>query len=241
MYRVIFQRNGPGITNRPCRGHHKRMTGRVFHPQTFRANGRKKQISLFLEADRSTMSHQRMAMKIAGCLAHDHQERYRSKYPGMKSFLVATVGRLATAQRNFGTISILSSPFQPEKLIFSFRSTILRSHRSYRGPCRFRLHQLQYLTKPRFTHRLSGNRTKALITSRTPCRRAPQSSAKLNNPRILAEARQAIIKLEALSRVLTPPQSHGSIAARQRPATDPAATRCDDTGQWRVGRLPNNL
>jgi hypothetical protein len=37
------------------------------------------------------MSYQRMATKVAGCLAYDHQERYRPKYPGMRSFLVATV------------------------------------------------------------------------------------------------------------------------------------------------------
>ena len=46
---------------------------------------------IFLEADRSTMSHKRMATKIAGYVAYYKQECYRAKYPGMKSFSVATV------------------------------------------------------------------------------------------------------------------------------------------------------
>jgi hypothetical protein len=32
----------------------------------------------------------------------------------------------------------------------------------------------------------------------------PHSATKLNNPRVFEEAREAIIKLEALSRILTP-------------------------------------
>ncbi|HXI40972.1 MAG TPA: replication-relaxation family protein [Bryobacteraceae bacterium] len=46
---------------------------------------------VFLEADRSTMSHERMASKIAGYVAYHEQQRHTQKYPGMKSFLVATV------------------------------------------------------------------------------------------------------------------------------------------------------
>jgi hypothetical protein len=51
----------------------------------------KNRTHIFLEADRSTMSHQRMATKIAGYVAYYKRESYRAKYPGMKSFLVATV------------------------------------------------------------------------------------------------------------------------------------------------------
>ncbi len=46
---------------------------------------------VFLEADRSTMSHQRMAAKVNGYIAYYKQDRHRQKYPQMKSFLVATV------------------------------------------------------------------------------------------------------------------------------------------------------
>jgi hypothetical protein len=46
---------------------------------------------VFLEADRSTMSHERMATKIAGYLEYHEQAGYRQKYPGMRSFIVATV------------------------------------------------------------------------------------------------------------------------------------------------------
>jgi hypothetical protein len=51
----------------------------------------KNKFHVFLEADRSTMSHERMAAKIAAYLAYYEQERHRRKYPGMQAFLVATV------------------------------------------------------------------------------------------------------------------------------------------------------
>jgi len=46
---------------------------------------------VFLEADRSTMAHTRMAAKSQGYLAFYDQSRHAQKYPGMKSFIVATV------------------------------------------------------------------------------------------------------------------------------------------------------
>ena len=46
---------------------------------------------VFLEADRSTISHERMATKIAGYVAYHEQQQHRRKYPGMRAFLVATV------------------------------------------------------------------------------------------------------------------------------------------------------
>jgi hypothetical protein len=58
--------------------------------QTDRPEG-KNRFHVFLEADRSTMSHERMATKIAGYLAYYEQDGYREKYPGMRSFIVATV------------------------------------------------------------------------------------------------------------------------------------------------------
>jgi hypothetical protein len=45
----------------------------------------------FLEADRSTMSHSRMAQKISGYLAYYNQGRHAKMYPGMNAFVVATV------------------------------------------------------------------------------------------------------------------------------------------------------
>jgi hypothetical protein len=45
----------------------------------------------FLEADRSTMSHARMAQKTSGYLAYYIQGQHAKKYPGMNAFLVATV------------------------------------------------------------------------------------------------------------------------------------------------------
>jgi hypothetical protein len=51
----------------------------------------KNKIHIFLEADRSTMSHERMAAKINGYLAYYDQRLHVRKYPGMRSFLVATV------------------------------------------------------------------------------------------------------------------------------------------------------
>jgi hypothetical protein len=46
---------------------------------------------VFLEADRSTMSHERMAAKINGYVAYYDQRLHARKYPGMRSFIVATV------------------------------------------------------------------------------------------------------------------------------------------------------
>jgi hypothetical protein len=51
----------------------------------------KNKFHVFLEADRSTMSHKRMATKIAGYVAYYEQQRHTEKYPSMKAFLVATV------------------------------------------------------------------------------------------------------------------------------------------------------
>src|SRR5207245_9461747 len=55
-----------------------------------RPEGRNK-FHFFLEADRSTMAHSRMAAKITGYLAYYEQGRHARKYPGMKAFLVSTV------------------------------------------------------------------------------------------------------------------------------------------------------
>jgi hypothetical protein len=52
---------------------------------------RKDEVHVFLEADRSTMAHSRMAAKITGYLAYYEQGLHARKYPGMASFLVATV------------------------------------------------------------------------------------------------------------------------------------------------------
>jgi len=58
--------------------------------QADRPEGKNK-FHIFLEADRSTMSHERMATKIGGYLAYYEQDGHRQKYPGMRSFIVATV------------------------------------------------------------------------------------------------------------------------------------------------------
>ena len=55
-----------------------------------RPDGRNK-FHVFLEADRSTMSHQRMAAKIEGYVAYYERRLHAKRYPGMHSFIVATV------------------------------------------------------------------------------------------------------------------------------------------------------
>ena len=57
---------------------------------TDRPEGKNK-FHFFLEADRSTMAHSRMAAKIAGYLAYYEQGLHRQKYPGMQGFLATTV------------------------------------------------------------------------------------------------------------------------------------------------------
>jgi hypothetical protein len=51
----------------------------------------KNKFHIFLEADRSTMSHERMASKITGYVSYHEQHRHPKKYPGMRTFMVATV------------------------------------------------------------------------------------------------------------------------------------------------------
>jgi hypothetical protein len=51
----------------------------------------KNMFHVFLEADRSTMSHERMSAKIGGYVAYYDQRLHARKHPGMRSFLVATV------------------------------------------------------------------------------------------------------------------------------------------------------
>ena len=79
---VVPRRDDPAIPIRP--------DAYFILKQADRPEGKNK-FHIFLEADRSTMSHERMAAKIAGYLAYYEQEAYRKKYPGMRSFIVATV------------------------------------------------------------------------------------------------------------------------------------------------------
>jgi hypothetical protein len=57
---------------------------------TERPEGKNK-LHCFLEADRSTMSHERMEKKLTGYIAYHEQQLFTRKYPGMKSFRVFTV------------------------------------------------------------------------------------------------------------------------------------------------------
>lgn len=79
---VVPRRDDPAIPIRP--------DAYFVLKQIDRPEGKNK-FHIFLEADRSTMSHERMATKIAGYVAYYEQEGHRQKYPGMRSFTVATV------------------------------------------------------------------------------------------------------------------------------------------------------
>jgi hypothetical protein len=79
---VVTRRDNPPIPVRP--------DAYFILRQADRPEGKNK-VHVFLEADRSTMSHERMATKIAGYLAYYEQGGYRQKYPGMRAFIVATV------------------------------------------------------------------------------------------------------------------------------------------------------
>jgi len=46
---------------------------------------------VFIEADRGTMAHSRMIQKIQGYVAYHDQQRFTARYPGMKTFSVATI------------------------------------------------------------------------------------------------------------------------------------------------------
>ena len=79
---VVLRRDDPAIPIRP--------DAYFALQQADRPEGKNK-FHIFLEADRSTMSHERMASKIAGYLAYYEHGAYRQKYPGMRAFIVATV------------------------------------------------------------------------------------------------------------------------------------------------------
>lgn len=68
----------------------------------------KNTVHVFLEADRSTMAHSRMAAKIVGYLAYYEQGIYAKKYSGMPTFIVATVtqtrSRAEELQKDLQTI-----------------------------------------------------------------------------------------------------------------------------------------
>jgi hypothetical protein len=70
----------------------------------------KNKFHVFLEADRSTMSHQRMATKIEGYVAYHQQGLHTRKYPGMRSFLVATVTRTPSRAAELGKDLLPSIP-----------------------------------------------------------------------------------------------------------------------------------
>jgi Replication-relaxation len=58
---------------------------------TIVSGGSKSPSSLFVEADRGTMAHSRMAQKVRGYLAYHQQQRFAARYPGMKTFSVVTI------------------------------------------------------------------------------------------------------------------------------------------------------
>jgi hypothetical protein len=79
---VVAGKGEPAIPIRPDAYFVLEHTGRPKERNKFQ---------IFLEADRSTMSHERMAGKIAGYVSYYEQGLYARKYPGMQAFLVATI------------------------------------------------------------------------------------------------------------------------------------------------------
>jgi len=53
--------------------------------------GSRRAWDVFIEADRGTMAHSRMAQKIQGYLAYHSQRRFQARYPAMTTFAVATI------------------------------------------------------------------------------------------------------------------------------------------------------
>ena len=92
--RITLWREGPGLWDTV------RLPGKGIVPvrpdayfvlhDTTRPRG-KNQCHVFLEADRSTMNHNRMAEKISAYLAYYDQGRHAKKYPAMQAFTVATI------------------------------------------------------------------------------------------------------------------------------------------------------
>lgn len=76
----------------------------------------------FVEADRSTMSLDRMEQKIRGYLAYHRQQRYAEKYPSMKMFQVLTVTETASHARYLETHLAPILPTGPARRAYHFVS-----------------------------------------------------------------------------------------------------------------------
>jgi hypothetical protein len=112
---------------------------------------------VFLEADRSTMSHERMAAKIAGYVAYYDQRLHARKYPGMRSFLVATVTETRSRAEELRKGLRPLIPMRPRATrIFSPRSRISRSQRSCPRPRRMPFDRM-HLTTQSFALTLETN------------------------------------------------------------------------------------
>jgi hypothetical protein len=89
----------------------------------------KNRFHVFLEADRSTMSHQRMATKIAGYVAYYERRLYARKYSGMQSFLVAAVTetRLRADELKKGLDPLIPNAARQAYLFIPFEDLALTS------------------------------------------------------------------------------------------------------------------
>ena len=96
--KLVNWREGPSLWDHaPARDGEGREVDTPVRPDawftlqhTERPEGKNKR-HFFLEADRSTMSHARMAAKVNGYVNYFQKGLYVRKYPGMKFFQVATV------------------------------------------------------------------------------------------------------------------------------------------------------
>jgi hypothetical protein len=86
-----------------------RPDAKITLKDTTRPEGRNT-ADFFLEADRGTMSGERMEQKIQAYLAYHKQQRYMQTYPGMKMFQVLMVTEARSRARYSKHISLPSSP-----------------------------------------------------------------------------------------------------------------------------------
>lgn len=89
----------------------------------------KRLLHVFLEADRSTMAHTKMAAKINGYLAYHSSRGYVKKYPDMQTFRVATVTQ--TESRSYELIRdlhpLIPRPAQAAYPFIPFDDLVLSS------------------------------------------------------------------------------------------------------------------
>lgn len=87
----------------------------------------KNKFNFFLEADRATMSHNRMKEKVRGFIAYFQQQKHAKKYPWMRFFRVATVTETKARARELAKTfeGMMEPAWRPSYPVLAFEDLAL--------------------------------------------------------------------------------------------------------------------